>query len=266
MKMLVSKDVRIGWALAASNIRLQTRKHLLGYSWAIFTPVIYAVCFLIVKRGLSGNAAPDEDHLLAVLRAFMGVTLLQIWFQLLQETSGLIRQRRSLLRGMNISEQPLVLAVLLESIFGLMIRFVTVMLAVAFLGLQFPPDIQSWGWMAVALCALLLTAAAIGLLLAPWAALYPDVGKAIRTLNLPLMLLSPVFYAATTQTDTALFWINCFNPVAPVLATLMDAMAGHAPVYAVPLLSWVALSAVLLIVSVRHFKNQVPILLERLGG
>jgi ABC-type polysaccharide/polyol phosphate export permease len=266
MKAEVLSHLRTGWALAGNNIRLQTRKHLLGYSWAIFTPVIYAACFLIVKRGLSGGQEADADHLVSVLRAFIGVTLLQMWFQLLQETSGLIRQRKSLLRGMNISEFPLVLAVLFEAAFGLLLRVLTIALAIVFLGLPFPPTAMAWLWIAVALVCLPLTAAAIGLFLAPWSALYPDVGKAISTLNLPLLLLSPVFYAATTHTDTLLFWINCINPLASPLATLMDALAGRDPLYWPALLVWVLLSLVLLLTSLRQLKAQVPILLERLGA
>jgi ABC-type polysaccharide/polyol phosphate export permease len=266
MKAEFISHVRTGWALAVNNSRLQTRKHLLGYSWAIFTPVIYAACFLVVKRGLSGSYETDADHLISVLRAFVGVTLLQMWFQLLQDTSGLIRQRKSLLRGMNISEFPLVLAVLFEAAFGLLLRVITIALAILFLGLQFPPNAMAWLWTAIALVSLPLTATAIGLLLAPWSALYPDVGKAISTLNLPLLLLSPVFYAATTHSDTLLFWINCVNPLAPPLATLMDAMAGRDPLYWQALLVWMALSAALIFASLRQLRAQVPILLERLGA
>lgn len=259
-------NLRTGWALAASGIRLQTRKHLLGYSWEILTPVLYAVCYLVVKRGISGSAPSDDHHMLAVLRTFMGVTLLQCWFQLLQEMSDLIRKRKSLLRGLNISEQPLVLAVIFEAAFGLSIRFVTVLLAILFLGLGFPPDAISWTWTLLSLFGLLLSAAALGLLLAPWAALYPDVGKAIGSLNLPLVLLSPVFYPATQQTDSLLYWINCVNPVAPVLATLMDAVTGAWPTYAPALIVWTVLSVVILVFSARQLRVQVPILLERLGA
>lgn len=259
-------DVRTGWALAANNIRLQTRKHLLGYSWTIFTPVIYAACYLIVKRGISSGSTTDAAHMVSVLRAFAGVTLLQLWFQLLQETSRLIRHRKALLRGMNISEYPLVLAVLFEASFGLLLRVLTIVAAVFFLGLSFPHSMSAWLWLVTALICLPLTATAIGLLLAPWSALYPDVGKAVSTLNLPLLLLSPVFYVATTQTDSVLFWINCFNPLASPLATIMDSLAGRTPLYGPALLAWMALSAVLVVAALRQLKTQIPILLERLGA
>lgn len=254
------------FALAVSNIRSQTRKHLLGYSWAIFSPVIYAACFLIVKRGLDHAAASETDYAFSVFRAFIGVTMLQAWIQLLQEMSRLIRRHRSLLRGMDISDKPLVISILLESAFGLAIRFLTVLLALAFLGLSIPGDFMDWAWLAISLLVLLLSAAALGLVLAPWATLYPDVNKAISSANLPLMLLSPVFYSATTLTDSVLFWVNWINPIAPILATLMDAVAGQPPFYRVPLLLWLVVSLALLMLALGKLRRQVPILLERLGN
>ncbi|MCQ9378574.1 ABC transporter permease [Methyloversatilis sp. XJ19-49] len=248
-----------------SAIRLQSRKHLLGYSWEILTPVLYAVCFLVVKRGLSDQSS-GADHLVDVLRAFMGITLLQFWFRLLQDMSGLIRTRRSLLRGLNVSEQPLVLAVLFEALFGLCLRVVTVLAAMLFLGLLFPPDGVSWLWVLLSLLSVALSAAALGLSLAPWAALYPDVNKAIGSFNLPLVLLSPVFYPATQNADSLLYWVNCINPAAPVLATLMDAIAGRPPTYQVALVVWTLVAVVLLVLSARQLKAQVPIVLERLGA
>jgi ABC-type polysaccharide/polyol phosphate export permease len=228
--------------------------------------MIYAVCFILVKQGMSGQSVATAEHWQDVLRTFMGVTLIQFWFQLLQELSDLVRQRRSLLRGMNISERPLMLAVIFESMFGLSIRVLTVILAVVFLGLTFPGDLAGWGWSLLSLCSLLVSATALGLLLAPWSALYPDVGKVIRSINLPVVLLSPVFYPATTLTDTALYWINCINPVAPALATLTDAMNGRPPFYALALITWTALGVFMALWSSSHLKRQIPILLERLGA
>lgn len=254
------------FALTGSSIRSQARKHLLGYSWTILSPVIYAACFLIVKRGIGQSEATDVEYSLSILRAFVGVTMIQAWIQLLQEMSGLIRRNKSLLRGMNISEKPLVLAVLLETLFGLGVRFLTVLLAQAFLGLKLPAGYLDWVWIAVSLLAILVSAGALGFILAPWAALYPDVKKAISSATLPLMLLSPVFYVATEQTDSALFWINCINPVAPILATFMDAFSGQTPFYSNPLLLWLVMGLVLLVLAMGKLKRQIPILLERLGS
>lgn len=258
--------VGVGWALAFSNVRLQTRKHLLGYSWVILTPVIYAVCFILVKQGITSHSVVNADHWHDVLRTFIGVSLIQLWMQLLQDIANFVRQRRSLLRGMNVSEKPLILAVVFEAVFGLMIRVVTIVLAILFLGVAFPDSWAGWSWCILSLFSLVISAIAVGLLLAPWSALYPDVGKAIRSVNLPFVLLSPVFYPATTQSETILYWINCINPVASVLATLMDAVLGRTPFYATPLVIWLSLGVLLALWGSNQLKRQIPILLERLGS
>jgi hypothetical protein len=62
-----------------------------------------------------------------------------------------------------------------------------------------------------------------------------------------------------------LYWINCINPVAPVLATLMDVMNGRPPFYAPALITWTLLGVFLVLWSSSQLKRQIPILLERLG-
>lgn len=262
---LVLRHITTGWVLAFSKVRLQTKEHAFGYGWAILTPVIYAVCFVVVKQSLVGKTSIGDAQSWEVLRAFMGVSLFQLWFQLVQEMSELVRRRRSLLRGMNISEIPLILAVIFEACIGLAIRVGTIVLAVFFLGLSFPVSLIGWFWCLISLCALLISASGLGLVLAPWAALYPDVGKSMRSINMPLLLISPVFYPATTQVESSLFVINCVNPLASIFATMLDVLMRKPPFYSYALLGWVLFGLLLLSWSMYQLKKQIPILLERMG-
>jgi len=263
---LVLRHITTGWVLAFSKVRLKTKEHALGYGWEILTPVIYAVCFVVVKQSLVGKTSIEHAQSWEVLRAFMGVSLFQLWFQLVQEMSELVRRRRSLLRGMTISEIPLILAVIFEACIGLAIRFCTIVLAVFFLDLSFPVSLMGWGWWVISLCALLISASALGLVLAPWAALYPDVGKSMRSINMPLILISPVFYPATTDVGSSLFWINCVNPLASIFATMLDVLMGKPPFYSEALVGWVVFGFLLLSWSMYQLKKQIPILLERMGA
>ena len=265
MKYRLAPLLTTALALALNSLRSKARKHLLGYSWEFLSPVIYAVCFLLVKTSISTSSNQTEDHLISVLRVFVGVTLMQAWVQMLQQTAGFITHYRALLRGMTISEKPLILSLVFEQAFGLAIRFLTVVIAFLVLGPGLPSSWGSWGWIALALMGLVLSAVALGLIIAPWAALYPDFGMAIRSAMLPLMLLSPVFYAATREPTLPLFWLNCGNPMASVLATLMDALVGESPFYGYVLLGWIVFSSGLLMFGFRNLKSQIPILLERLN-
>ena len=107
----------------------------------------------------------------------------------------------------------------------------------------------------------------VGLLLAPWASLYGDVRKALSSISLPLILISPIFYPAAERTGSVLYWLNLVNPVASPLAVLSDALQGKLwSLYSIPLLVWGGLSVALLLWSLMQLRRQVPILLERMGS
>ena len=264
----LTNTLSAGWTLALRSIRVQMREHVLGYAWTLIIPMLYAVFYIFIKRELTGGvsmqtAAAGWD----ALRAFTGITLFQCWMQVVQDMSDMIRRQRGMLRGLNIGPTPFVLAIVFEGIVSLMIRILLIIAAIPILGLEFPSMMSTWLWFIICLLVLHLTAIAVGLLLAPWAALYADVSKALRSLSMPLMLMSPILYPAVERNDSMLYWLNIANPIASPLAVLADVLHGKAwSIYTVPMLFWGVLSVVLLLWSLAQLRRQVPILLERLGS
>jgi len=261
-------SISAGWTLALRNIRIQVREHALGYAWALIIPMLYAIFYIFIKRELTGDGdIRSADSGWDVLRAFTGITLFQCWMQVVQEMSEMIRRQRGMLRGLNIGPTPFVLAIVFEGTVALAVRMMLIILAISVLGLNMPTEFSCWIWFLACLLVLHCSASAIGLLLAPWAALYGDVRKALRSLNLPLMLVSPIFYPAVERIDSLLYWVNVINPIASPLAVLADRLHGKAwSYYSLPLLAWGVLSLVLLLWSLSLLRRQVPILLERLGS
>jgi ABC-type polysaccharide/polyol phosphate export permease len=260
-----SQAIATAMAIAKSNIRSRAQKHFMSYGWEFLSPMIYAVCYLMVKTAMVTHASPGGAHIDTALRTFVGVTLMQAWIQMLQQSSSFITKYRSLLRGMTISETPLILSLVLEQMFGLVIRLVMVVIAFLILGPGLPAFGVAWLWGLLALLCLMVSSLTIGMIIAPWAALYSDFSMAIRSATLPLMLLSPVFYKATQDPTHALFWLNCVNPMASVLATLTDVLFGFPPFYGFALIGWLVLGVCLLHFCKRNLRAQVPILLERLN-
>lgn len=247
---------------------MQVRDHALGYAWALIIPMLYAACYIFIKRELTGSSGePTAEASWDVLRAFTGITLLQCWMQMVQEISDFIRRQRGLLRGLNIGPAPFVLAIVLEGIIAIVIRAILIVAAIPVLGLAFPSDILLWLWFLACLLALLVSATTIGLLLAPWAVLYADVRKALSSISLPLILASPIFYPALEQSDSTLYWLNVFNPLASPLAVISNVLQGKdCSVYMLPMLISSGLSLMILIWSLVLLRRQVPILLERMGS
>lgn len=259
------ESIRAGFTLARRSVRLQIKEHALGYAWALLVPMLYAACYIFIKRQLSGPSEAAHGGW-DVLRAFMGITLFQLWMHMVQETSGVIRRNKGFLRGMNVGPTPFVLAIGMEGLLSLVIRFVLIALAIPLLGLSWPVQPQSWLFISVALATLILSATAIGTLLAPWAAIYADVRKALASVSLPVILLSPIFYPAVEAWGTPLFWMNIVNPIGASLATLNASFQGMPTIYELPLLCVGAIFLAVNAFGLRQLSRQVPIVLERIGN
>ncbi len=266
MTSLISHALRAGWALASRSVRVQIQGHLLGYAWTMITPVLYAVCFIFIKQSLGNHDTSDPDHWWSVFRAFTGITLFQLWFQMLRDVSGFISTNRGMLKGLNVGLAPFVVGILFEGLLSMLIRVCTILIALPLLGLTFPKNPYAWLWMDLALGTLLLSALALGLVLAPWSVLYGDVRKALQSLSLPLVLISPIFYQAATRSDLPMFWVNVFNPIASPLAVISEAFRGIPLSYDVVLIGWFGFSFLLLVWGATQTRKQVPILLERMGS
>lgn len=264
----LSTTIRTGWTLGLRNIRIQILNHALGYAWTLIIPILYALCYIVIKKEISGGGnLQSVDAGWDILRAFLGITLFQYWMQVLQDTSEMIRYNRSMLKGLDIGPAPFVLAIMFEGVISLGIRVLMILAAFPLLKLSLPDIPVAWVLFLTSLVTLHLSAAAIGVALAPWAALYGDVRKALRSITLPIILVSPVFYAAVERTDSFLYWVNIINPLASALAVIHDALHADAvPFYLLPMLAWGMVSILLLTWSLAQLRRQVPILLERLGN
>jgi ABC-type polysaccharide/polyol phosphate export permease len=259
--------IRSGFTLAVRSIRIQIRQHALGYAWALIIPVLYAACYIFIKRELSGHgSAQTVDGAWDVLRAFAGITLFQCWMQIVQDMSAFIRTHRGLLRGIDVGPIPFFLAVVFEGVIALAIRSLLIIIAIPILGLPFPIDILSWIWFFFSLLALLISAATVGLLLAPWSVLYADVRKALTSISLPMILISPIFYPAVEQQAGALYWLNIFNPIASPLAVISCALRETYSIYMLPMVLFTVGALMILCWSLKLLGRQVPILLERMGN
>lgn len=257
-----------GWTLALRSIRMQMRDHVLGYAWTLIIPMLYAICYIFIKRELTGGSNMQSvDLSWDVLRAFAGIMLFQCWMQVVQDMSEMIRRQRGMLRGLNIGPTPFVLAIVFEGMVALTIRMLLIIAAIPVLDLDLPSTFMAWTWFLTCLLVLYLSATAIGLLLAPWSTLYADVRKVLRSIGMPLVLISPIFYPAVERSDSMLYWVNVVNPLASPLAVMADALQGKAwSFYSVPMLVWGMLSIIILLWSLTQLRSQVPILLERMGS
>lgn len=263
----VRASIVAGWVLAKRNISIQVRDHALGYGWVFLVPALYALGFVYIKREFMADATPLRDNTSwEVMRAFCGIMLVQFWLLLVQDMADIVGRNRSLMRGLNIGPIPFVLSVAFEGLVNLGIRMSLVFLALAALGHGFPSHLSSWTWIGFSVLILQLTAYAVGLFLAPWSALYPDMRKALQSMALPLILVTPIFYAPVADPQRALYWLAIVNPLAAPIAVMSNGLQGISAIpYSFSLSAWGLLSFAVIVWSVVQLRWQIPVLLERIG-
>ncbi len=256
-----------GWTLGARAIRIQIAGHILGYAWNFIIPAIYALCYIYVRQAVLGNKAEIAiQDWWDIIRVFSGLTLFQSWYQTLQDTSAFITTNRGMLRGMSVGVLPFVIAIAIESSLAMLIRLLTIFVAIFFLGVEFSITAQMIAWVSLCFFSLLTSAIAIGLVLSPWATLFADVRKALQSFSLPIVLVTPIFYPPVFDPDFLVYWIQIANPLAPPLIVLQQAISGSEVIFADTLAIWTLAVVVIMCASALHIQKQVPILLERMGN
>ncbi len=256
-----------GWVLAQRNIGIQIRDHALGYGWTFLVPALYAVGFVYLKREFMADAtASDGNPRWELVAAFCGVMLVQFWLALVQDMADVVGRNRALMRGLSMGPAPFIFAVALEGLVSLGIRMVLILVVLLLLGHALPAQPASWLAMAAGLVALQITAYGLGLFLAPWSALYPDIRKALQSLALPLILVTPIFYAQVTDPQRVLYWVHLMNPLSAPFASVNAGLQSlPASVPLLSLASWSLLGLAVMVWSALQLRWQVPVLLERIG-
>lgn len=264
--MKVANNLHVALSVARKNFTKMIRENLLGLLWLFLTPFLYAIFFLLVKNSISGNQISSEEIKISALNAFIGLLLIQLWFQIIQDTANVIRKNRNALRSLDVSVMPFVLAVALEAVVYLLIRIVIIVLALIFFG----PTTVLTGFdcalLGLSVVGYLSTGLFLGLLLAPWATLFSDVRNFLSSALMPVALLSPIFYFPVVEKGSFLFLVNHVIPFASIQSVVSDSLFKGETIYHLPLLIWSMASFIGMFIFGFLIKQQTPILLERLGN
>jgi ABC-type polysaccharide/polyol phosphate export permease len=264
MKFFLS--INSGFELAKSNIKKQIRENIFGYFWVFFVPFIYAFCFLIVKQSINvGHDINIEQQNISVFRAFVGMSFLQLWIQLLQDTSQLIKKRKNFLRSLSVSLEPFVYCIFFEALISLFVRMLLVYFAAIYF--KFEPSLDIGKNLILFGCAFLIMSSAflLGMLILPWSSLFGDFKRLIASLAMPIALLSPIFYEPVVNPASPLYWFNMINPIAISSSILCDVLFHHEYIYIQSFIVWSLLPILFFFPLLKLLNKQLPIILERLG-
>jgi lipopolysaccharide transport system permease protein len=255
--LLASRE--LAWRLLVRDISAQYRQSLLGILWAFFPPIIAALGLVMAKNAGAVNIGVTDIPYPAYV--MFSMSLWQTFVEALMGPLAAVGAAKPMLAKINFPKESIILAKLGEIFFNFGIKLILII--GLFVWFKIPVT-----WSAVlsfvAVIHLIILGTAIGLVIAPFGALYGDIGRIIPLIVTPWLLLTPVIYPIPKQGwfSTVVNW----NPVTPLLVTARDLATSG--VVADPTGFWVVsgLSFGLLFMAWILYRLSMPFIVERMSS
>jgi len=247
------------YRLARKDVKGAYARTSLGLLWDLADPLMFGAIFYFLV--VAGILHPGDMAVPYALFVTYGMLLYLTFTESLLAALRIFRTSRGLLAHVKLDPEALILSVFFRMLFNGSFR-ILVMLALTFFMVP-AADLSllrraSDFLLFLLLCPLpVLAGMAIGLLLAPFNALFKDVERAVSLVILPLRFATPVFYTI----NSAAFIL--MNPVAVIIVNLRG-VGTHQGFYAPGALAlWAAAFALLFCIATFLFRLAVPVVAER---
>lgn len=249
----------LAWRLAVRDISAQYRQSLLGVLWALIVPLANTAVWLFLSA--SQVVQVQSTELPYPLFVFSGSLLWSILIEALNQPLQQVLANKMLLAKINFPREALIVSGVLQTLFNGAIKVGILLVVLPLLGVH-----PGWGGLLipVGLLALVLMGTALGLLVAPFGALYGDVGRGMPLVTQFLMYLSPVVFPLATEGWTGR--LMGLNPLTPLIVNARNWFTGMPPQL---LAEWglsVAGAVVLLLAVWMVYRLAIPIVIERISA
>lgn len=255
--LLASRE--LAWRLFIRDISAQYRQSFLGILWAFIPPIVAAGALVFARN--AGVVNIGETDIPYPAYVTFSMALWQTFTESLTGPITAVTLAKSMLAKINFPHEALVLAKLWEVCFNFGIKLV--LIVGLFIWFQIP--VAPLAILApVALIHLIGLGTAIGLWLAPLAALYGDVTKVLPMIIAPWLLLTPVVYPPP---ESGLFaTIVQFNPVTPLLVAIRELTTTG--MLSQPIGFWLASGFVLILLATGWllYRLAMPFVIERMSA
>lgn len=242
--------------LLAHDLRGRALGTPLGLAAAFAPAIVVALWATLAAR--ARWLAPGDLALPYPAWVLLSVILWQAFAESLQLQVDGLAAERSVLAKVDLPAEALVLARLGEALLQLGFKVAVGLALVALFRVDLPATTLLLPLLALPL-ALLGTAA--GLWLAPLAALYPPLARALPAATTAGFFLTPVLFPVPDR--GLLRAIVLVNPVTPLLSLARDASLGLGVSHPAALAAALALTIVLLAVGWLFYRLALPYVLER---
>ena len=249
----------LGFRLFKRNLKAMYRQSLLGFTWALFPPLITAGLWIFLR---SNNVMSMGDTGIPYpVFVLTGTMLWQIFTESIMAPVKNVTMNKAMLVKINIPREGLLLSGVYETVFNVLIKLG--LLAIIFLVFQQP--VNSYLLMVlVGIAAIMIAGFAIGLILTPVGMLYQDIQRGL-TVALPfLMYLTPVVYPKPTEGTIA--FIMKVNPMASLIPDTRLWFTGQSAETMSLFWGYTAAFGILLLLGLVVYRVSMPMIIERAGS
>lgn len=249
----------LGLQMAKRDLRAAYRQSILGFAWAIFTPVAQTLVWVFLSsRGVLNIGDTGVPYPVYVLT---GIMLWQTFVECLNAPLANFNLSKSVLRKININKESIIIAGLLKVFFNFGIKllvliplFIYYKVALGTPALLFP----------VGFALMIGFGTVVGIWLTPIGALFTDVSRFVQSFIQLLFFLTPIIYPARDSGMLGL--IDKFNPLAITVTTTRDLLIGLHVGDWTPFLILSGLVLVFGLLGLVLYKISLPIIVERMGS
>lgn len=255
----------MAYRLAVRSIKARYAKSAFGMFWDLIDPLVLGLIFygLMKVRVIQ----PGEMIMPYAVFIIYGLLLYATFGDAITQSVDIFGQSRGLLTQQKIPPEALITSVFLRVCFNLLFRVVVMAgFSIALQAYAVDHGLVSFSFPGmlkfIVLSPLIVfVGMSIGLFLAPFNAIYSDVGRVCRIVLNPLRYLSPVLWPLPAA---GLFGtLNVLNPLSPLIGDLRLLAVANIMETPGPFLGWCAFAAMLFLVAWYVFHLAVPALAER---
>lgn len=238
--------------LALRDVKGGYAKTVFGLFWDLADPLVFGAIFygLMVAGIVSPGNLDMAYPLFVTYGMLLYLTITEAWLASMR----LFQTHRAVLAQAKVPPEALILSVAFRVAFNSGFRILVLLLFSVAMGAFSPLGFVKF---LAGFPLLILAGMALGVILAPFNAIYNDVERAVRLVILPLRFASPVFFVIASEKLTRI------NPVAVLINNLRDLATANQFSDPGPLALWSAAFAMLFLCGWYLFHLAVPVLAER---
>lgn len=255
----------MGYRLAVRSIKARYAKSAFGLVWDLVDPLVLGLIFymLMVYRVIQPGDMPMPYATFIIY----GLLLYATFVEALTQALDIFAHSRGLLTQVKMPPEAMLISVALvvgfNSLFRLLIMLGFSLALQVYAADHHLASFSLPGFLKFLLLypLVILSGLSIGLALAPFNAIYADVGRVTRIVLTPLRYLSPILWPLpATGAFAAMAWLN---PVASLVGDLRLLAATNTMATPGPFFAWCGGLALLFLFAWYVFHVAVPVLAER---